>query len=651
MSIKKIVSLILALTIILTAFSGAIITKAVDVQSDKAKLLNAIAATNQTDRINIVDSITNSDLSLKTESFDTTNIQATAQYIQGKLGGDNSILVSTVKSGLAQFYTFYNANPALGKFLFTQLKGTLTDVTTPSKLGALGTQIEEYAGSYKLFVNTLLYLKKYITVAPLEEDANGKITQSAAVAALRTLYYSIGFDNDRLTAYEVKLSSLLANTNVWPNAEEKKALRDDLVAQGVLAQYVAPVTPGGGGSSVTPTPTPTPVPTQEPLNVKPAEVTPDGIASAPIPADKLNAAFDGAQTAPDGTKTVTIIIEKADGADAYAPVLPASALSSGKNNIIINIETPAGNIAVPGNMLNSSDVGTSTSVKLVIGTADASVVKDEAVKSQIGNRPVIELKAEINGAVKEWNNPDAPVTISVNYKPTAEELKNPDCITVYYIDGAGKAVSVPNAKYNASKGMVTFTTTHFSEYAVAYVTKSFTDLAKYSWAKPAIDALAAKGVLEGVTADKFSPQTIITRDEFLAGIVRALGLTATTDGNFADVKTTNKYYKEIAIAKALKVTSGTGNNNFGTGTTITRQDMMTLVVRAMMVKKTLLKETGSTSDIAKFTDKAKVSSYAVAGVATCVKEGIIIGSNNSLNPKGNLTKAEAAVVLLRMMKK
>lgn len=651
MSTKRFVSLILAAVLLLTVFSGTIITRAADIQSDKTKLLNAIAATDQADRMEIVNYIADSNLNLKTTAFSDANIHATAVYIQGKLGGDASIQVSTVESGLAQFQIFYNANVSLGKFLLTQLKGTLTEVTPPTGLGSLGVQIEEYAGTYKLFVNALLYLKQYIQAEPLEEDASGDMVKSAKVEALKALYYSIGFDSDRLTAYEEKLTYLLSRTNDWTVASEKTALKSDLIKRGVLKQYTQP--DNGNGVPVviaTPTPTPTPAPEAK-LSLEASSVSADGTAKVTVPADKLDSMFEAAKPGEDGNTAVTITVKAAEGADTYSLELPSDVLSSGKNNNIINIETAAGNISVRGNMFSSADIGTADVVTLSIGISDTSSVKDEASRKLIGDRPVIELKVLVNGAVKEWSNPDAPVTVSISYKPTAEELKNPDCIAICYIDGAGKITVVPNGKYDAAKGVVTFTTSHFSQYAVCYAAKDFSDLTKYEWAKPAIQALAAKGALEGVSSDKFSPQTIITRDEFLAGIVRALGLTATTDGNFSDVKTTNKFYKEIAIARTLKITSGTGNNKFGSGTSITRQDMMTLVVRAMLVKKTMLKATGTVSDISRFTDKAKVSSYAVNGVATCVKEGIIIGSNNSLNPKGNLTKAEAAVVLLRMMKK
>ena len=195
-----------------------------------------------------------------------------------------------------------------------------------------------------------------------------------------------------------------------------------------------------------------------------------------------------------------------------------------------------------------------------------------------------------------------------------------------------------------------FSTTHFSKYAVAYSYKTFSDLTKYSWAKTQVEVVASKGILNGVSDDKFSPETIISRDEFLAGVIRTLGLNAKLDTNFSDVTSSNKYYNEIGIAKMLGITTGIGNNKFGTETSITRQDMMTIIVRAMKYSNKL-GAVGSASDIEKFSDSKKISSYAKDSVVACVKNGIIIGTGSTINPFGNLTKAETAVILYRMLKK
>lgn len=81
---------------------------------------------------------------------------------------------------------------------------------------------------------------------------------------------------------------------------------------------------------------------------------------------------------------------------------------------------------------------------MTIGFADPVTLPD-AVKAQTGHRPVIELHATADGKRIAFNNPDAAVEVSIFYTPTAEELRHPEHLVIWYIDSAGKAVAVPSS--------------------------------------------------------------------------------------------------------------------------------------------------------------------------------------------------------------
>ena len=80
---------------------------------------------------------------------------------------------------------------------------------------------------------------------------------------------------------------------------------------------------------------------------------------------------------------------------------------------------------------------------------------------------------------------------------------------------------------------------------------------------------------------------------------------------------------------------------------ITRQDMMVLTANALKIAGKI-SDTGSESDISKFDDKDKIASYAAEGVATLVKKGIVLGSENKINPRGNATRAELAAIIYKI---
>ncbi|WP_438448073.1 S-layer homology domain-containing protein [Gorillibacterium sp. sgz5001074] len=347
-------------------------------------------------------------------------------------------------------------------------------------------------------------------------------------------------------------------------------------------------------------------------------------------------------------KNVTLDIPVAQGVKSYSVGLPAAVLTSGTKDDKLTLSTEMAKVVLSGTMLTGTAESSSKEVALGIGNGDKSKLPAE-VKAALGDRPIIQLTLTVDGKETAWSNPGAPVTVSVPYKPTADESKNPEWIVVWYMDGSGKVSTIPSGRYDPKTGMVTFTTTHFSDYAVAYVSKTFTDLGTAAWARSAVEVLASKDILK-TEGNGFNPEADITRADFLYSLVRALGLTTKTNGNFSDVQVNAYYYNEIAIAKALGITTGIGNDRFGGDDKITRQDMMVLTEKALKLAKKLNKQ-GAAADLEPFSDKSEVAFYAVNSVATMVKEGLILGSDNKVNPTGNTTKAEAAVFLYRIYNK
>ncbi|MEK5466294.1 endo-1,4-beta-xylanase [Paenibacillus sp. FSL R7-0210] len=174
--------------------------------------------------------------------------------------------------------------------------------------------------------------------------------------------------------------------------------------------------------------------------------------------------------------------------------------------------------------------------------------------------------------------------------------------------------------------------------------------AKYSWASEAIDTLYSLGIIQGTSAVTFSPEKNITRADFVLLVVRALGLEAESGSGFADVSQGAYYYEALSIAKQLGIINGTDGSNFNPKGEISRQDMMVIAARALKVVNKL-SAGGSAGDLAGYTDRMKVAKYAIDSVAALVQEGIVRGDGKSLHPTGTATRAEAAVMIFRILKK
>ncbi|HHW01106.1 MAG TPA: hypothetical protein GXX36_16345 [Clostridiaceae bacterium] len=343
---------------------------------------------------------------------------------------------------------------------------------------------------------------------------------------------------------------------------------------------------------------------------------------------------------------VSITVPSVAGINAYTLEVPASALTGSIKTRELSLRTDVGNIAIPDNMLQDAEGTEEKRVSITIEKYDVSMLPDD-IKEAIGERPVVQLTLKIDGERIEWSNPNASITVSIPYTPTAAELEDPEHIVVWYIDGAGNVISIPSGRYDAETGMVTFTTTHFSKYAVAFVKKTFDDIGNYAWAKKEIEVMASKGIINGTSATTFNPSADITRADFIVMLVRALGLDAEVDDNFSDVNPNAYYAKQVGIARKLGITNGVGNNEFRPNDKIVRQDMMALIDRALKVAGRSLAQ-GIDADLEGFADKDMIASFAKDSVAALVKSGIVKGDGTNINPLGNTTRAETAVVIYRI---
>lgn len=385
------------------------------------------------------------------------------------------------------------------------------------------------------------------------------------------------------------------------------------------------------------------------VTIKPVVKNEGTRVTAVISDENLKQAIDQSKAAANGKKQISIELPAQANATSYEVQLPAQSLK-GQGDYELSLKTGTATILIPSNMLANV---TENADQVTLRVAQADVDKlGSATREQIGSHPVIELSVAAGDKVIAWNNPDAPVTVSIPYKPAAAELSHPDSIVVWYIAGDGSVSVVPNGRYDAETGTVVFQTTHFSTYAVASGVKSFGDLASVPWAKQAIEAMAARDIVKGTSAGSFTPAASIKRADFIALLVRALelkgtGSTGKEAAAFSDVSQTAYYYKELTIAQGLGIAAGFGDNKFKPDSTITRQDMMVLTMRAVAAAG---KQVASGGSLAAYADAADVSAYAKDSAAALVKAGIVTGYDGKLAPGGSLTRAEAAVILYRVWK-
>ena len=177
---------------------------------------------------------------------------------------------------------------------------------------------------------------------------------------------------------------------------------------------------------------------------------------------------------------------------------------------------------------------------------------------------------------------------------------------------------------------------------------AFNDLATTHWAYDSIMALYEKGIVNGTGENSFKPEGNVTREQYLAMLIRALGLTSEEKGaSFTDVSEDAWYYDIIMTARNLGITDGYADGSFGVGRSITREEMAVMAYRS--AEKAGLLIEGDAED-ALWGDAAEISEFATAAVSALNKAGIIKGiSENEFSPKTTATRAQSAVIISRIL--
>lgn len=180
----------------------------------------------------------------------------------------------------------------------------------------------------------------------------------------------------------------------------------------------------------------------------------------------------------------------------------------------------------------------------------------------------------------------------------------------------------------------------------AFAASTFNDISN-SYAKDAILQLAEKGIINGVSSGLFDPRGVILRQDFAIILAKALNLDVSKPPlipTFSDVPADNYAYTYVEAAARAGLMNGRGGGLFGEGTTLSRQDMAVIFVRALGVD-----TTGYAAKLT-FSDKDAISEYAKDAVGYAVAARLIQGTGgNTFNPKGVANRQDVASVAYKFL--
>ncbi|WP_342409873.1 S-layer homology domain-containing protein [Paenibacillus sp. FSL R10-2778] len=439
---------------------------------------------------------------------------------------------------------------------------------------------------------------------------------------------------------------------------------------------VVPSTPSGGDVVVPsqPTPSPTPAPV-----VNAASILINGKAEI------VGTATNGKRN--EQTLT-TIVLDQKKLEDKLATEGKGTVVSIGansKSDVIVGelngqmvknmqgnqaiLEIKAGNatFTLPAQQINidalNEQIGKSVAlqdIKIQIEISAPTADKVKALESAAQKGSFSLVSAPVNFTARGIYG-DKSIELSqfntyVKRTIAIPEGMDPNKITTgVYVDSEGSVHHVPTKVVVIDgKYFATINSLSGGTYSVIWHPLEFSDVANH-WAKEAVNDMGSRLVIEGTGSGQFTPDQAITRAEFAAIVVRGLGLEMEQAATpFSDVKTTDWYNSAINTAFTYQLINGFEDGMFRPDEHITREQAMLIIAKAMKITALQTKLSVQSADVllAPFTDSSEVSNWAISGVTDTLQAGIIMGrSSKGLAPKDDMTRAEVAEIVKRLLEK
>ncbi|AHN23589.1 S-layer homology domain-containing protein [Lysinibacillus varians] len=541
-----------------------------------------------------------------------------------------------------------------------------------------------------LKINPLSAGQATITVTA-EDDFGGKVTTDFEITVVQQ--YTVTFEvngGSKVQAQKVKVGAVATKPSENPTKAgytfggwymDRELTKVFDFTKGIVGNTTVyakweVISSGDGGSSSTPStsePTPKPTPTEDVkvlVNGKEEAIgkaTSTQVGNQKVMTVTVDSKKLQEKLAAEGKKAVVTIPVNKD-ADIIIGDLNAQMVKNMQNEqALVVIQTPTASYTLPASQINidaiSTEIGKDISledikVQIEIAKPTNDMVKFVENVAQQGNFSLmvapIEFTVKAVSTIKtvDITSFNAYVQRTITIPKDVEASK---ITTAIVVKQDGTAQHVPTkviqkeGKYYAVINSLTNST-----YALVWNPIEFTDVANH-WSKEAVNNLGSRMIINGVREGIFAPNQDITRAQFAAIIVRALGLkTDDLTSHYADVTTDAWYASYINAASEYKLIQGYSNGHFGPNDKITRQQAMTILARALLLTDidTTISEQEAATILAAFIDEGQIAEYAKSPIAVAVKTGLVTGkANKTIAPTANISRAEVAVIIERFLKK
>lgn len=387
------------------------------------------------------------------------------------------------------------------------------------------------------------------------------------------------------------------------------------------------------------------------LSFKPEKPDASGLAQAVISAAILEQA--------KALKARSIRLEPImpEGATGFEALMPAQELASWPADTRVELHTTFAKVRIPAGELTGStleEISSKTSLSKISlsvnrhSTATGTMITPNQLEV-IRDKPIVDILLKRDGQPVHAISARNGITVELPYSPTQAERTHPEALVVWSLMQEKDMVKpVIDSRYVPQTGSIIFRTSSFGTFAAAYTPRFYADMENAHWAKSPVAALAARGVIQGVSEREFAPDRPVTRADYVLLLMRAFEPAAgeQPDKTFRDVPAEAYYYEAVAAAQSLGIAGGDGLN-FHPEDAVTRQDMMVLADR--VIRAAGIRPASSSTPLNSFSDRTQVASYAQESISRLTELGVVQGTGGQLEPLRPTTRAEAAALIHRLL--
>ena len=260
--------------------------------------------------------------------------------------------------------------------------------------------------------------------------------------------------------------------------------------------------------------------------------------------------------------------------------------------------------------------------------------------------PTLEIAETAHGAVVvSTAQPDYGEVVTIVPQPESGYVV--EAVTVTDADGEALAVTAledGTYQFTQPRGTVEIVVT-FVASSEEPVVLPFVDVAAEEWYGDAVATVYAQGLMMGTAEDTFAPELVATRGMVVSILHRLAGSPTVSAEVFEDVTADDWYGQAVAWAASEGIASGTSAETFSPNAAVTREQLAALLCNFAAQQGM---DTTARSDLSSFDDAETVSDWAQDAVSWAHAEGLLAGTSaTTLSPQGEATRAQLAAMLVR----